>query len=151
MSGRISATLQPSSIIKEIQTAEPYFTEKVDFANILLASRGVNSRIPVLDLPMFRSHYKSLHKYLHTQYLPTYLIEAQWWQQLQQQLISILEFTRPFLEIPKVRVSCNDSGLELFHRFRRKEVSAESLLKIARNNPFNDAEIRLNFRQFPQE
>src|SRR5207248_7582973 len=108
-------------------------------------------RLPLPDKVMFCSHYETLHKYLHTQYLPTYLIEAEWWQQFQDELVSILEFTRPFLEIPKVRVSCNDSGLELFHRFRRKEVSAESLLKIARNNSFNDAEIRLNFRQFPQE
>lgn len=142
---------RPTSVIKEIEAAEPYFADKVHFANVLLQASEVANQLPIPDLQLFRSYYEALHKYLHTQHLPTYLVESDWWQHFEEELAGMLEFARPFLQMPKVRLTCNDSGLKLFHRFRRGELSAESLLEIARNNLFNDAEIELRFRQFPQE
>jgi hypothetical protein len=143
---------EPNRTIKAIQqAAKQYFVEKVQFVNVLLESGGVTGRLPVPDFAAFRSHYKALNNYLHTRYLPTYLIELDWWQQFENELLSSLEFTCPFLEMPKIRVTWNPSGLALFHRFRRKEISNEELLKIARNNLFDGAEIRVDLRQFPQE
>jgi hypothetical protein len=142
---------KPSSIIREIKAVEPHLAQKIRFANILFESEGVTNAIPIPDMDIFRIHYESLNKYLHTQYVPKYLVDRDWWHNFEREVVSILEFMCPYFDKPKVRVTCNEAGLKLFERFRLGKLSPAALLEIAQKNSFGDEKIEILCRQFPQE
>jgi hypothetical protein len=147
----IKRNYKPTSLKKQINRLEPYLTYKIRFANAILKSNNTDFSFPILDLDKLERHYNILNKYLHTDYLPKYLIEAEWWKVFQIEIHDILDDIWPCVAMPKASLTCNDSGMALFHRYRRNELDDEAIAKIIQTKACGTVEITINFKCFPQE